>query len=494
LKENKNENDIDNGNKNDIVRIDKNNEIKKEDIDKVNIKNNNHNKLNVDNKKGNNKNNNNNNNVNVDDKKGKNKNEKINMINENKNDIKRDNKENEENEKNEKEKNKNNNLIISNIKINNNIKKNKKNIRYENNINVKTENNKLNVNNGTNIENKIIENKKEQKIKIKINKTSENKKNEIKEDEAKKIENNENNKHENDDKKDNKNYNKNNNNFSINMLLNEKKKKNILKKNYNIEIENSDKKKSLKENKLINSQDINFSKRNKINHFFIACDSKKNSSNDNLVVSRFRNSNNNKIGTSNENQISPNKYQNLFLRANYLNSNLKSNKIKKTKNTAEIKVKINKRNKEFDFNDEIIKNWGNKEELELMKQYLSYESKSSSKKKDIHNLKNKPKNNVPVISNFDDLIKKNEGNNNTNNKEDLKTYSSFTKRSIFKKRNKPDALFEREQQKILNGNKRNKSTNHINRKIIKNNKDFIFAKNINYNQKRKSLIKFTKLI
>jgi hypothetical protein len=129
-----------------------------------------------------------------------------------------------------------------------------------------------------------------------------------------------------------------------------------------------------------------------------------------------------------------------------------------------------------------------------MKQYLSYESKSYSKKKEIHSLKNKSKNNVPMISNFDDLMKNYESKNNTNNKEDLKTYSSFTKRSIFKKRNKPDALFEREQQKILNGNKRNKSTNHINRKIIKNNKDFIFAKNVNYNPRRKSLIKFTKLI
>jgi hypothetical protein len=279
------------------------------------------------------------------------------------------------------------------------------------------------------------------------------------------------------------------------MLLNEKKKKNILKKNYNIDIENNDRKKSLKENKLINSHDLNLSKKNKINHFFITCDSNKNSSNDNLVVSRFRKSNNNKIESSNENQISPNKYQNLFLRANYLNSNLKSNKIKKIKN-EEIKVKINKRNKEFDFNDDIIKNWGNKGELELMKQYLSYESKSYSKKKEIHSLKNKSKNNVPMISNFDDLMKNYESKNNTNNKEDLKTYSSFSKRSIFNKRNKADALYEyeKEHQKILNENKRNKSTNHINRKIIKNNKDFIFAKNINYNQKRKSLIKFTKLI
>jgi hypothetical protein len=279
------------------------------------------------------------------------------------------------------------------------------------------------------------------------------------------------------------------------MLLNEKKKKNILKKNYNIDIENNDRKKSLKENKLINSHDLNLSKKNKINHFFITCDSNKNSSNDNLVVSRFRKSNNNKIESSNENQISPNKYQNLFLRANYLNSNLKSNKAKKIKN-EEIKVKINKRNKEFDFNDDIIKNWGNKGELELMKQYLSYESKSYSKKKEIHSLKNKSKNNVPMISNFDDLMKNYESKNNTNNKEDLKTYSSFSKRSIFNKRNKADALYEyeKEHQKILNENKRNKSTNHINRKIIKNNKDFIFAKNINYNQKRKSLIKFTKLI
>ena len=131
-----------------------------------------------------------------------------------------------------------------------------------------------------------------------------------------------------------------------------------------------------------------------------------------------------------------------------------------------------------------------------MKQYLSYESKSYSKKKEIHSLKNKSKNNVPMISNFDDLMKNYESKNNTNNKEDLKTYSSFSKRSIFNKRNKADALYEyeKEHQKILNENKRNKSTNHINRKIIKNNKDFIFAKNINYNQKRKSLIKFTKLI
>jgi hypothetical protein len=280
------------------------------------------------------------------------------------------------------------------------------------------------------------------------------------------------------------------------MLLNEKKKKNILKKNYNIEINNNDRKNSLKDNKLINSQDVNFSKKNKINHFFIKCDSNKNSSNDNLVVSRFRKGNNNRIDTSNENQISPNKYQNLFLRANYVNSNLKSNKIRKIKNAAEITVKINKRNKEFNFNDDIIKNWGNKEELELMKQYLSYESKSSSKKKDIHNLKNKPRNNVPMISNFDDLIKKydSNNNNNTNKKEELKTYSNFSKRYIFKKRNKQDGLFERENQKIFSENKRNKSTNYINRKIIKNNKDFIYAKNNNYKPKRKSLINFTKLI
>jgi len=276
------------------------------------------------------------------------------------------------------------------------------------------------------------------------------------------------------------------------MLLNEKKKKNILKKNYNIEIENSDRKKSIKDNKLINSQDVNFSKKNKINHFFIACDNNKESSNDNLVVSRFRKSNNNKVGTNNENQVSPNKYQNLFLRQNYANSNLKSNKTKTIKNQGEIIVKINKRNKEFDFENDIIKSWGNKEELELMKKYLSYESKSSSKKKDIHNLKNKPKNNIPIISNFEDLIKNNESNNNKN-KDDLKTYSSNSKRSIFKNRNKPNALFERDRQKILNENKRNKSTNYINRKIIKN-KDFIYAKNINTKPKRKSLIKFTKLI
>ena len=131
-----------------------------------------------------------------------------------------------------------------------------------------------------------------------------------------------------------------------------------------------------------------------------------------------------------------------------------------------------------------------------MKQYLSYESKNFIKKKDIHNLKSKPRNNVPMISNFDDLIKKYEINNNSNinNKEDLKFYSSYSKRSIFKNRNMPNALFEREQQKNLNENKRNKSTNHINRKIIKNSKDFIFAKHLNYKPKRKSLIKFTKLI
>ena len=479
LKENKNknENDINNGNKNDNIENDKNNEIKKENKDKADIKNNN-------------------NNVKVDDNKGINKNEKINMINENKNNIKKNN---EENEKNEKEKNKNSNIIISNIKIKNSNTKNRKNNRYENNnIYVKSENNILSVNNGIYNEHKSIENKKEQKIKIKIkiNKNYENKKSENKESEAKTNEKNENNKNENDDKKDkvNKNYNK-NNEFSINMLLNEKKKKNILKKNYNFDIENNGRKKSLKENELINSQDVNFSKKNKINHFFISCDSNKNSSNDILVVSRFRKGNNNKIETNHENQVSPNKYQNLFLRANYANSNLKSNKTKTIKNTAEITVKINKRNKEFDFNNDIIKNWGNKEELELMKQYLSYESKNSSKKKDIHNLKSKPRNNVPMISNFDDLIKKYENNNsNINNKEDLKTYSSYSKRSIFKNRNKPNALFEREHQKILNENKRNKSTNHINRKIIKNSKDFIFAKNLNYNPKRKSLIKFTKLI
>jgi hypothetical protein len=360
---------------------------------------------------------------------------------------------------------------------------------------MKNANNKLNINNSIYTEHKSIENKKEQNIKI--NKNSENKRNKSKEAESKKNEKNENNKieNENDDKieKVNKNYNK-NNEFSIKMQLNEKKKKNILKKNYNIEIKNDERKNSLKDNKLINSQDVNFSKKNKINHFFIKCDSNKNSSNDNIVVSRFRKGNNNKIETSPENQISPNKYQNLFLRANYANSNLKSNKIKKVKNAAEIIVKINKRNKEFNFNDDIIKNWGNKEELELMKQYLSYESKSSSKKKDIHSLKNNPRNNVPMISNFDDLIKKYDNNNNSIKKEDLKTYSSFSKRTIFKKRNKQNALFEREQQKVLNDNKRNKSTNHINRKIIKNNKDFIYAKNNNYKPKRKSLINFTKLI
>ena len=502
LKENKNENviDIDRGNKNVTIGTDKNNEIKKIVEDKVNNKNNKNNK-------------NNNINDDIDSNKRNNKNEKINMIDENKSNIKRDDEENKKNEKdknknmvkinikrddeenknNEKDKNKNNNIIISNFKINNSLKKNKRNNRYENNINMKNANNKLNIYNSTYIENKSIENKKEQNIKI--NNNSKNKKNENKKAESKKNEKNENNKNENDDKiykVNNKNYNK-NNELSIKMLLSEKKKKNILKKKYNIESKNNDRKNSLKENKLINSQDVNFSKNNKIKHFFIACDINKNSSNDNIVVSRFRKGNNNRIETSTENNsISPNKYQNLFLRANYVNSNLKPSKIRKIKNQAEVTVKIYKRNKEFNFNDDIIKNWGNKEELELMKQYLSYESKSYSKRKDILSLKNKPRNNVPTISNFDDLIKKYD-NNNTNKKEELKTYSSFSKRYIFKKRSKQEPLFERDHQKILNENKRNKSTNQINRKINKNNKDFIYAKNNNYKPKRKSLINFAKL-
>ena len=100
-------------------------------------------------------------------------------------------------------------------------------------------------------------------------------------------------------------------------------------------------------------------------------------------------------------------------------------------NITGILTKKRKKKKEFDFNSEKIKNWRNKEELELMKQYLSFEKKIGQKKQ-ASKIKNKSKNNLPNINNYNNLIKIYENNIKKNKNKN----KSKLKRLLFQGKNK----------------------------------------------------------
>ena len=226
-------------------------------------------------------------------------------------------------------------------------------------------------------------------------------------------------------------------------------KKNFHKKNLYINYNN---------NPLFNSIDAVHSKKNIKNLFLTNSDIHKNNSNDSLPISLVKQKNIKNI-------FSPKKkYQKLFIKTIYSSTQLKSIDIKNKKmiNITGILTKKIKKKKEFDFNNEQIKNWKNKEELKLMKQYLSFEKKNNQKKV-ISKIKTKSKNNLPKINNYDNLINIYENNiKKSKNKSKLK-------RLLFlgKNQNKPNDVFiEKEKNlSIINKrnkrNNRNKSSNHL---------------------------------
>jgi hypothetical protein len=215
-------------------------------------------------------------------------------------------------------------------------------------------------------------------------------------------------------------------------------------------------------------------KKNIKNPFLTNSDINKNNSNDNSPTSLVKQNNI-------KNLISPKKgNQKLFIKTIYSSTQLKSIKLKDNKkiNITGILTKKRKKKKEFDFNSEKIKNWRNKEELELMKQYLSFEKKISQKKL-TSKIKNKSKKNLPKINNYNNLIKIYENNiikkNKNKNKSKLKSL-------LFQDKNKNasnDLLIEKEKN-LSTINKRNKSSKNkknINVNIpFYNNNCFLFHK------------------
>jgi hypothetical protein len=235
-------------------------------------------------------------------------------------------------------------------------------------------------------------------------------------------------------------------------------------------------------------------KKNEKNLFLTNSDIKNNNSNsnDNLLTSLV-NKNNTKI------LISPKKGNNkLFIKTIYSSTQLKSIKLKNSKkiNITGILTKKIKKKKEFDFNSERIKNWRNKEELKLMKQFLSFEKKNSQKKL-TSIIKNKSKNNLPKINNYDNLIKIYENNIKKNKNK------SKLKRLLFlcKNKNKSNDLFVEKEKNLSLVNKRNKSSNHLNLKKsknkinvnINNNNCFYSINNNNSHTKTKKIIKISKI-
>ena len=132
-------------------------------------------------------------------------------------------------------------------------------------------------------------------------------------------------------------------------------------------------------------------------------------------------------------------------------------------NITGILTKKRKKKKEFDFNSEKIKNWRNKEELELMKQYLSFEKKISQKKL-ASKIKNKSKNTLPKINNCNNLIKIYDNNIKKN-----KNKSKLNRLLILGKNKNSNDLFIEKEKNLSIINKRNKSSNNLNLKKSKNN-------------------------
>ena len=227
-------------------------------------------------------------------------------------------------------------------------------------------------------------------------------------------------------------------------------KKNFNKKNLYINYNN---------NELFNSIDVMHLKKNIKNPFLTNSDINKNNSNDNSPTSLVKQNNI-------KNLISPKKgNQKLFIKTIYSSTQLKSIKLKDNKkiNITGILTKKRKKKKEFDFNSEKIKNWRNKEELELMKQYLSFEKKISQKKL-ASKIKNKSKNNLPKINNCNNLIKIYDNNIKKN-----KNKSKLNRLLILGKNKNSNDLFIEKEKNLSIINKRNKSSNNLNLKKSKNN-------------------------
>jgi hypothetical protein len=200
-------------------------------------------------------------------------------------------------------------------------------------------------------------------------------------------------------------------------------------------------------------------KKNIKNPFLTNSDINKNNSNDNSPTSLVKQNNI-------KNLISPKKgNQKLFIKTIYSSTQLKSIKLKDNKkiNITGILSKKRKKKKEFDFNSEKIKNWRNKEELELMKQYLSFEKKISQKKL-ASKIKNKSKNNLPKINNCNNLIKIYDNNIKKN-----KNKSKLNRLLILGKNKNSNDLFIEKEKNLSIINKRNKSSNNLNLKKSKNN-------------------------
>jgi hypothetical protein len=200
-------------------------------------------------------------------------------------------------------------------------------------------------------------------------------------------------------------------------------------------------------------------KKNIKNPFLTNSDINKNNSNDNSPTSLVKQNNI-------KNLISPKKgNQKLFIKTIYSSTQLKSIKLKDNKkiNITGILTKKVKKKKEFDFNSEKIKNWRNKEELELMKQYLSFEKKISQKKL-ASKIKNKSKNNLPKINNCNNHIKIYDNNIKKNNNK-----SKLKRLLILGKNKNSNDLFIEKEKNLSIINKRNKSSNNLNLKKSKNN-------------------------
>jgi hypothetical protein len=193
---------------------------------------------------------------------------------------------------------------------------------------------------------------------------------------------------------------------------------------------------------------MNF-KKNEKNLFLTNSEINKNNSNKTLPASLVKLNNIKNIFNPKK------KNQKLFIKTFYSSTQLKSIELKNSKkiNITGILTKKVKKKKEFDFNNETIKNWRNKEELELMKQYLSFEKKISQKKL-TSKIKNKSKNNLPNINKYNNLIKIYENNIKKNKNK------SKLKRLLFQGKNKNasnDLLIEKEKNLSII-NKRNKSS------------------------------------
>jgi hypothetical protein len=212
-------------------------------------------------------------------------------------------------------------------------------------------------------------------------------------------------------------------------------------------------------------------KKNVKNLFLTNSDINKNNSNNILPASLVKQNNIKNI-------FSPKKRnQKLFIKTIYSSTQLKSIELKSSKkiNITGILTKKVKKKKEFDFNNERIKNWKNKEELELMKQYLSFEKKISQKKL-TSKIKNKSKNNLPNINKYNNLIKIYENNIKKNKNK------SKLKRLLFQGKNKNasnDLLIEKEKNlSIINKrNKSSKNKKNINVNIPSYNNNYFYSIN-----------------